>query len=780
MAVSQTLTVTEVANSTNISANTSKVRILWQSTQSGDSWNGYTRTAKYYISINGEAEREYTVSYTLPQSTTKTILDTTITVTHKGDGTGTVKVRTWMDTSISAGVVEKTQSLTLSTIPRASTITSASNITLGNACSVKWTPLSTSFRYKLTFTLGSYSYTTGALHPNTVAAYTYNEYTPRIEDIAPKITSNPPTGTMTVTLKTYSDSNASVQIGSASSTTFSVTVPDNTSTKPTVTMTLTPVTPYTKFASLYLQGRSQVKATLSGSGKYGASVTSYNMQVDGKNYASPYSSDILKKSGSVEVVGIATDSRGFSGTSPQSINVIAYDPPYIAPSEGYKNVICERSTSGKVASDTGTYLHVKGTRNYTKINTGGIVNTCSVRCRYKPEGGSWSHNPGDGVAVLLSSNTTTDEFDVALPNVVSDITLSYMVELNIVDDTNLPTTMVFNIPSERVDFELREGGKGAAFGKHANTANLFECEWDAQFNSVSYLDSLYLIEKEITVGGDKDTYYPVHIEPVLLTKYTNKNSQPAFLGIGKTLDTTAPAWEGNHSSANSSNICAAWLFRYMGWDGNGEFIIPLYKREGYAKLIAHIEGLNRATKGIVLYLRGGGATYKVVCSIPFTPKVYLAETNIADLPDPSTSPVMVTPRGYEGNLGINFSNGIMADFVVEQGTSGIWEYRKWYSGIAECWGEGTFNISGWNKWGVLYESSNTYQATYPSGLFVSTPVTTVSVSRIAWEPTRIGTCGLEVFDSASKTTTPTYYALRPSEGAAGTIYLSITARGRWK
>lgn len=482
MAVSQTLTVTEVANSTNMSANTSKVRILWQSTQSGDSWNGYTRTAKYYISINGEAEKEYTVSYTLPQSTTKTILDTTITVTHKGDGTGTVKVRTWMDTSISAGVVEKTQTLTLATIPRASTITSASNIILGNACTVKWTPLSTSFRYKIKFAMGDFSYTTGAIHPNTTTAYPYTGYTPSIADIAPKITGNPPTASMTVTLYTYSDSNASVQIGSASSTTITVTVPDNASTKPTVNMALTPVTPYTKFASLYLQGRSKVKATFSGSGKYGADVKSYSVQVDGKNYDSPYTSDILKTSGSMEVVGTATDSRGFSGTASQSINVIEYDSPYIAPSEGYKRVICERSTSSKVASDTGTYLHIKGTRNYTKINTGDIVNTCSVRCRYKPEGGSWSHNPGDGVAVLLWTDTSTDEFDVVLPDIVSDTTLSYTVELNIIDDTYVPSAMVFHIPSEDISFHLREGGKGAAFGKYAITENLLECEWEAKFN----------------------------------------------------------------------------------------------------------------------------------------------------------------------------------------------------------------------------------------------------------------------------------------------------------
>lgn len=774
MAVSQTLTVTEVANSTNISANTSKVRILWQSTQSGDSWNGYTRTAKYYISINGEAEREYTVSYTLPQSTTKTILDTTITVTHKGDGTGTVKVRTWMDTSISAGVVEKTQTLTLSTIPRASTITSASNITLGNPCSVKWTPLSTSFRYKLKFTLGDFSYTTGALHPNTVAAYTYDKYTLPIADIAPKITSKPPTASMTVTLYTYSDSNASVQIGSASSTTFAVTVPDNESTKPTVTMTLTPVTPYTKFASLYLQGRSKVKATFSGSGKYGADVKSYSVQVDGKNYASPYTSDILKKSGSVEVVGIATDSRGFSGTSPQSINVIAYDPPYIAPSEGYKNVICERSTSGKVASDTGTYLHVKGTRNYTKINTGGIVNTCSVRCRYKPEGGSWSHNPGDGVAVLLWTDTSTDEFDVALPNIVSDITLSYMVELNIIDDTYLPTTMVFNIPSERVDFELRKGGKGAAFGKHANIENLLECEWDAQFNSVSYLNSLYLIEKEITVGGDKDTYYPVHIDPIPLYKYTNKNTQPAFLGVGKTLDSPAPDWAGNHSTANSSNICAAWLFRYMGWDGNGEFIIPLYKREGHAKLIAHIEGLSWSARGIVLYLRGGGATYNIVCSIPFTTKVYLTETNIADHPEPDTYPVMVAPRAYTGNYGVNFSNGIVGDFVLEQGKVGNWYVRKWYSGYAECWYKRNADVNTDAKWGTALYYGTVVPTDYPF-TFVEPPACQITCEYGTNEYSLfLASCG------ASTTTQTPKVMLCRADMQLVNVNILYYAHGKWK
>lgn len=32
------------------------------------------------------------------------------------------------------------------------------------------------------------------------------------------------------------------------------------------------------------------------------------------------------------------------------------------------------------------------------------------------------------------------------------------------------------------------------------------------------------------------------------------------------------------------------------------------------------------------------------------------------------------------------------DYIVEQGTSGIWTYRKWNSGVAECWGR--TSISG--------------------------------------------------------------------------------------
>lgn len=122
MAVYQTLKLTEtgVDNLTN----TSKVKVVWKSQQTGESHNDNKRTAKYWITANG-VRTEYSVDYTLPANTTETILSKTFTIPHAEDGTGTVKVETWMDMRIWTGVVEMKKTLTLTPIARASTIGAA-------------------------------------------------------------------------------------------------------------------------------------------------------------------------------------------------------------------------------------------------------------------------------------------------------------------------------------------------------------------------------------------------------------------------------------------------------------------------------------------------------------------------------------------------------------------------------------------------------------------------------------------------------------------------------
>lgn len=43
------------------------------------------------------------------------------------------------------------------------------------------------------------------------------------------------------------------------------------------------------------------------------------------------------------------------------------------------------------------------------------------------------------------------------------------------------------------------------------------------------------------------------------------------------------------------------------------------------------------------------------------------------------------------------------DYIIEEGASGVWTYRKWKSGIAEIWGKSLSNISlSVSQWGGVY------------------------------------------------------------------------------
>lgn len=66
-------------------------------------------------------------------------------------------------------------------------------------------------------------------------------------------------------------------------------------------------------------------------------------------------------------------------------------------------------------------------------------------------------------------------------------------------------------------------------------------------------------------------------------------------------------------------------------------------------------------------------------------------------------------------------SGNLADYVVEYGTEGIWTWRKWNSGIAECYLttilKDTFTFAFNELGGKAYKK--TY--TFPSSLFIDLP-----------------------------------------------------------
>lgn len=108
--------------------------------------------------------------------------------------------------------------------------------------------------------------------------------------------------------------------------------------------------------------------------------------------------------------------------------------------------------------------------------------------------------------------------------------------------------------------------------------------------------------------------------------------------------------------------------------------------------------------------------------------------------------------------------------IVEQGMSGLWNYRKWSDGTAECWGllgEKTISITtafGNAFYGALQTVS------FPSGLFASRPTPSLSLRNPngAW----MGINGLSA-------TYVTYYPFCSKSGNQ-TIEEEVYAIGKWK
>lgn len=372
--------------------------------------------------------------------------------------------------------------VTLPMISSGSTITSASNVVLGNNCSITWTPIAASFRYKLTFRLGAFSYTTGIIHPNKTTAYTYTGYAIPLT-VANQIP-NDPSGTMRVTLSTYSDSNATVQVGVSNTATFTVTVPDNNSTKPRVTVTISPVGDLpSAFNGIYVAGRTKVKVSYSATSLY-STIASYNTSIDGKSSnANPYTSAILSNSGSVTIGSKVTDARGYFTESASIIQVIPYARPRIIPAEGQRNIVCTRCNSDGTVDPGGVYLLVKLGRKYEKVISGGSQkNYCKISYRYKQD--SESESRYSSWVTLLDKTATSDYVFAVLPNVVSSNTIAYNIQFIAEDDMGEKDTITITVPTAFVTFHIPEGGHGLTLGGYhdPDKEDVFDCKFDAEFH----------------------------------------------------------------------------------------------------------------------------------------------------------------------------------------------------------------------------------------------------------------------------------------------------------
>ena len=117
-----------------------------------------------------------------------------------------------------------------------------------------------------------------------------------------------------------------------------------------------------------------------------------------------------------------------------------------------------------------------------------------------------------------------------------------------------------------------------------------------------------------------------------------------------------------------------------------------------------------------------------------------------------------------------------ADYITERGTSGIWTYRKWNSGDAECWSRQTISKSGaWVSWssGIYLDSWAGTSYSFPSNLFNAAPTFTMTMESTSY-------MWASPFGTASKTTTPAIVFMRPGSTSSFSATVNMYAKGTWK
>lgn len=488
----------------------------------------YNQDGDAYWSINGK-KTYYTFSYTSPAW--YVLGERTEEISHNNDGTKTVTLSGVWCSAISGGWAPYSLSVsgevTLPTIPRATT-PGIGGVTMGETAHISLPRASSGFTHTLRYVFGGAAETIA-----TGVATGYDWLVP--ESLAAQIP-DAASGKGTLTCETYS---GSTLIGTKS-VTFTASVPG--SMKPAVLSGWAAVTydnsdTAAENMAAWVQGYSKAKAAFDASKvtcRQGAGVSKFSITYLGKTTeGNPCRTETISTTGAT-VRCTVTDSRGLTAWEDFSIALLEYAPPALVGADLF------RSDGEGTAADGGA--HIAGVARVRYSELGGL-NSVTLKGYWKSVGGGY----GAGETLTVGTvGLVTGDVEISPDR-------SYVALLVLTDSLGNTARYEENIPTEKVAFHLKEGGKGAAFGKAAETEGVLELAED-------------------------------------------------------------------------------WHLKLTG-----------------------ATDLNAAAEKIAVLDPGGVVRYR-------------------------------TKAELQGDLA--------ADYIVSQGTSGIWTYRKWASGVAECWLESELTLTG--------------------------------------------------------------------------------------
>lgn len=213
--------------------------------------------------------------------------------------------------------------------------------------------------------------------------------------------------------------------------------------------------------TVFVQGYSKAKATITASAQYSATISTYALTINDATVSS--SSNVqtsvpVATSGTVTATIKVTDSRGFSTSTTQTFTVQPYSNPHLT------SVSLYRSDSNGTAADGGTYLKAYAIGNISSLSG---QNTMTMSVAYKITTGSY------GTETTMTSGSTT-----LVSGLSADTT--YVARITLADDLGNTDTVTATIPTQKWAMKFNSDATAVGFGKAPESSNVLEIPsaWD--------------------------------------------------------------------------------------------------------------------------------------------------------------------------------------------------------------------------------------------------------------------------------------------------------------
>lgn len=421
--------------SINVAANCSNVRAKLYYVGNGLSWNNSNCT--WWININGNSGSG---SHNFGKSGTQYLGERVVTVGHNSDGSKSVSVSASFATGVSIGTLSTSASITLTKIPRKSTLGSVTpaSVAYGSQATIALNRAVSSFTHTLQIYYGD------AWHDIATGVGDSYAWTP-----AKTLASSFPTSPATVDLRVITF-NGSTNLGS-NDYKSAITLAATSDMVPKVTASVVDTEGYlTKYGGL-VQNKSKVKVTLAESLSYGSPIKSRTVQIGSEYFSeSPATASGPVAGTSLTVKASVTDNRGMSG----SVTVTPTVYPYADPKVG--SITAVRCNSAGTPADSGTYAKVAYSIEMASLNG---KNSHKATIMWKAS----SATTWNSVALSMSGATLSGSTVIGGGTLATGTT--YDVKIVVTDDFKTVDSAVITVPTSFAIWDMKN--EGFAFGKMA-------------------------------------------------------------------------------------------------------------------------------------------------------------------------------------------------------------------------------------------------------------------------------------------------------------------------